>query len=274
MIESSMGFPERKFCITGSGGYVGSALSRRIVERGNKCVALPRLAESHAVREFLTKERPSVLIHAGWSGHPRSNLSLQQILEVNVFPAITLVAEALAADVARFVFLSTSSLNGENAPSDYAIGKLMTEQSGDLIASRGKMSFASVRLAPVYGPGEPAVGLCAPNTFIRNFLDGKANVMFGDVTSFRKYLYIDDAVAAVEHVANDSLSDVSTVEGPEQISLESLVTLCELVMRQSKEPTPFQSASEMDSSKEESKPQVSIEKGLKAVLAYELGKRS
>ncbi len=152
----------RVCALTGAHGYVGSALRRGLTAAGWTVVSLSRREKlagdetgdeirwsledasasgPNALREELRRREVSAVVHAAWDLRLVRPRDLER---VNVQGSLRLLDEAQAADVPRFVFISSISAFDE-AESYYGKTKLAVEQA---VALRGG---AVIRPGLVYG---------------------------------------------------------------------------------------------------------------------------
>jgi UDP-glucose 4-epimerase len=111
-----------RILVTGSAGHLGEALVRTLPDDGHEVVGLDVVASPHtsvvgsiADRELVRRTLDGVdavinsaTLHKPHVGsHPR-----QQFVETNITGTLTLLEEAVAANVGRFVFTSTTSAFG------------------------------------------------------------------------------------------------------------------------------------------------------------------
>lgn len=82
-----------------------------------------------------------------------------------------------------------------NPTSYYGASKLAAEHYLSVFCERNHKSCIILRLATVYGPGEP-YRRAIPN-FIRNARKGEQLTVYGDGSDIRDYLFIEDAVEAI-----------------------------------------------------------------------------
>src|SRR3954453_5342988 len=124
-----------RILLTGSAGHLGEGLARVLPERGHEVVGLDILESPHtdvvgsiADRAVVRRAMEGVdaVLHAATlhkphvGSHPR-----QEFVDTNITGTLTLLEEAVAAGVSRFVFTSTTSAFGraltpaEGAPANW-----------------------------------------------------------------------------------------------------------------------------------------------------------
>ena len=77
----------------------------------------------------------------------------------------------------------------------YGASKLALESFLRIYSERMNIPLTILRMSSVYGPGDTRKG--AVSSFIKSALDGKDLVVYGSGSSFRDYLYVDDAADAI-----------------------------------------------------------------------------
>ena len=219
--------------VTGAGGFIGSHL----------CEAL--LAQGHTVRgldAFTTfydpaRKRANV---APLLGHPAFSLVEADLLDVDLASALSgveavvhlagepgvttswgpdfaryvdrnvlatqrLLEGAVAHDITKLVYASSSSVYGGEADalrargeprpfSPYGVSKLAAEALVGAYALSHGLSTVSLRYFSVYGPRQrPDM---AAHRFIEALLDGSPLRVFGDGTQARDFTYVGDVVRA------------------------------------------------------------------------------
>lgn len=227
--------------VTGSSGFVGSALCRSLAERGMRvrpssrqgaAFRLPELAGDAVFGAIL--DGVDAVVHAAARVHAPLGIGSEDACRrVNVDGTLALARQAAAAGVRRFVFLSSIKVNGEStqpgrhftagdvpSPADaYARSKADAEAGLLALAARSAMEVTVIRPPLVYGPG---VG--ANFRRMMQWLASGMPLPFGAIRDNRRSLLaldnlVDLIVTCIEHpgAANRVLlaadgEDLSTVE--------------------------------------------------------------
>lgn len=164
-----------RIAVTGAGGFVGRRLAGVLAERGHDVRAVRRVARTDgdgpgSPYDPAALAGAEAVIHAGARVHvlrERDADPLAAFRRANRDATLALAAQAAAAGVARFVFVSTIHVNGTSttgrdpyraddppAPvSPYAVSKLEAERGLWDIAGRTGLAVAVVRPVLVCGPG-------------------------------------------------------------------------------------------------------------------------
>ena len=169
--------------LTGSSGFVGSALMRRLATQGFEVLTIGYRpsAGTHTTYDWLNNSETSsnpltrchAVLHLGARVHVmrESNLNpLEAYREVNVQKTLSLARAAAHAGVKRFVFVSSVKVNGEQTeagrafryddlphPEDtYGMSKAEAEEGLRALAAQTGMEVVIVRPPLVYGPGVKA----------------------------------------------------------------------------------------------------------------------
>src|SRR5436190_8477346 len=111
-----------RILVTGSAGHLGEALVRTLPAEGHEVVGLDVLPSPHthvvgsvADRALVRRcvQRADAVVHAATLHKPHvGSHQRQEFVETNVTGTLTLLEEAVAAGVGRFVFTSTTSAFG------------------------------------------------------------------------------------------------------------------------------------------------------------------
>ncbi|MDQ3993590.1 MAG: NAD-dependent epimerase/dehydratase family protein [Actinomycetota bacterium] len=207
-----------RFLITGATGFLGSRSAALLSERGHDVVALARPggadralsagldavrmdAGDPAARDLIAG--CDVVLHfAGVPDPARAREDPARAVRENAGTTLNLL-EGCHAHGAGLVYPSSIRAALERPPDAYALSKRLGELACTLHSARS----TAVRLTSVFGPGqvawEGATGAIA--RFAARALDGESIVIPGDPTRTRDFVYVDDAVSALEAIADRGL---------------------------------------------------------------------
>ncbi|MDX2179590.1 MAG: dTDP-glucose 4,6-dehydratase [Bryobacteraceae bacterium] len=226
--------------VTGGAGFIGSAFVRTALEAwpdaeilnfdkltyaGNlenlaSVAANPRyrfvrgdIADAAAVREAFAGFRPELVVHFAAESHvDRSIHAPAPVFETNLRGTFTLLEEARAAKVARFVHVSTDEVYGSIDPpheadesyplrtsSPYSAAKAGSDLLALSYFTTYKLPVLVTRASNNYGPYQFPEKLIP--LMISNALEDKPLPIYGDGQQVRDWLYVDDHCAAIRAVA-------------------------------------------------------------------------
>lgn len=240
--------------VTGGAGFVGANLVAALHGEGvtvrvlDDCSAgdparLPAEVElvqgdvrdSAAVRGAL--EGVGAVVHLAAAGSVIQSIEDPATnFDINARGTLTVLAEAQAADVGRFVFASTGGALIGNAPppvdessvpqpiSPYGASKLACEGYCHAFHGAYGLSTIALRFANVYGPhSEHKRG--AVTTFIHHALAGEPITIHGDGTATRDFLHSDDLVAGILAALRSDVTGVVHLASERETSIEELARL-------------------------------------------------
>jgi UDP-glucose 4-epimerase len=222
----------RRILITGGAGFIGTTLTRRLVER-NEIVALDNLHRD-ALSQTDLLEHPNLTFHqgdvldadplrelaqgvthivhcAGIAGVDTVLESPVRTMRVNVIGTYNVLEAGLATKdtLERLVDFSTSEVFGSQAFRvaetsvsvtgsvgearwTYAVSKLAGEHMAHAYHAELGLPTTSVRPFNVYGPEQMGGG--AIRAFIEAALAGEDLTIHGDGSQIRAWCYVDDMV--------------------------------------------------------------------------------
>jgi nucleoside-diphosphate-sugar epimerase len=203
-----------RFLVTGTTGFLGWRSAVLLAQRGHDVVGLARpggaprahVGDLDAVRadaggpqaRALIAGCDAVLHFAGVPDPARARSDPARAVRENAGTTLNLLEGCLEHDAA-LIYPSTTRAAGMGSPDPYALSKRLGEEVCRLHAA----PTAVVRMTSVFGPGqvawEGATGAIA--AFAARALRGEPLVIPGDPHRTRDFLYVDDAVAALEWVA-------------------------------------------------------------------------
>jgi UDP-glucose 4-epimerase len=217
----------RNILLLGGGGFIGSALARRLCKDNFIVHILSRhypawQNESNMIfhqgnldnREILEQVLPEckTIIHLASSTTPGSS-SRQPAFEAdqNITPTLHFLDILQNYNNIHVIFVSSGGTlygNPKSIPVDetYPINPLSFHGAGKVAIETFLRAFSSfpdknttiVRPSNVYGPGQPFLtGFGVVRTMLEHVHRGTVMEIWGDGTSIRDFLYIDDMVNAL-----------------------------------------------------------------------------
>jgi UDP-glucose 4-epimerase len=221
------------FLITGGAGFLGAALSNRLVRQGHHVRVLDDLStgnpdalssEVHFTRGDIN-DRPKLwsllqdidcVYHlAARVSVPESILFPRDYSEVNVSGTATVMEAVRDAGTPRVILTSSGAVYGNQAGpmmsesmppnplSPYAVSKLSAEWYVRTIGDLSGIETLCLRIFNAYGPGQripPSHPPIIPN-LIRQSKQNGTLVFHGDGNQTRDYVYVDDVVNAMVSAA-------------------------------------------------------------------------
>jgi UDP-glucose 4-epimerase len=224
----------RRAVVTGGAGFIGAALSGRLVRAGAEVLVVDDLSrgsranlartgagsahlavldirEAEPLKAAFAAFEPDVVFHLAAQIDVRVSMA-EPFLDagVNVLGSINVLAAAAATGVRRVVNTSTGGAiyargaivpTPENAPtvpeSAYGTSKLAAEHYGEWFRRAEGLDVITLRYGNVYGPGQdPRGDAGVVGIFCARLLAGEQPVIFGDGGQTRDFVHVTDVVAA------------------------------------------------------------------------------
>jgi UDP-glucose 4-epimerase len=243
--------------ITGGAGFLGAALANRLVGQGHHVRVLDdlsagdrdRLDRRVAFTRGDTRDIPKLwtllrgvdcVYHlAARVSVPESVLYPVEYNAVNVGGAVALMTAVRDAQVRRVVFTSSGAAYGEqlvqpvseSAPlrpqTPYAVSKMAAEHYVQAIGALWGIETVILRIFNAYGPGQPLPPAHAPviPQLLKQALGGGSLVIYGSGEQTRDFIYVSDAVDALQAAATAAGVDrtVMNVGSGIEVSVNELV---------------------------------------------------
>lgn len=249
--------------ITGSTGFVGSAVQAALIKANVRLVApvrkkvapnnsLPQLQQvevadlSDVGASLLLLYKPDVVIHIAAKAH-RVDVSLAEFRRVNTDATLQLARAAVESGVRRFIFLSSIGVHGISSAKpfqvtdtpapveDYAVSKLEAEIGLKQIAANTGMDVVIIRPPLVYGAK-------APGNFgkLAKLAQKSLPLPFGAIHNKRSLVALDNLVdlivTCIEHP--NSANQTFLVSDDQDVSTTELLKLMTLAAGKSSRLIP------------------------------------
>jgi UDP-glucose 4-epimerase len=266
-----------KTLVTGGAGFIGSHIAEALSGRGAEVIVLDNLSLGR--EENLSWPRAAdqatfvrgdvgdttlvrkLMAGCAWVFHqaalPSVPLSVSQPIETNranLEATLNLLVAARDAEVARFVFASSSAIYGDSEVpskhealppqplSPYALQKYASERYCQLFHELYGLETVALRYFNVFGPRQsfdsPYSGVIA--RFCTAALEGQSPTIFGDGRQSRDFIYVENVVQAnllaAERPAERVAGRVFNVAGGASIDLLQLVEALNQLTRQRLQP--------------------------------------
>lgn len=219
------------YLITGIAGFIGSALARGVLAKGDQVRGIDNLSTGKRANLAEIQDRIDlreadlldlksvqeacrgvdyVLHEAAIPSVPRSVLDPLESNRANIDATVNLLVTARDAKVKRVVYAASSSAYGDTPTlpkredmfpspiSPYAVAKLASEYYMTSFWRCYGMETVSLRYFNIFGPRQdpssPYSGVLAK--FITQMLKGEQPIIFGDGTQSRDFTFIENVVNA------------------------------------------------------------------------------
>lgn len=217
-----------RYLVTGAGGFIGSYIARRLIDRGDEVVIFDNLTtgqtrnlppEAHMITGDISQcddiERipgghyDAVLHLAGQSSGEISHDDPSLDLNTNALGTLLLLQWSHRNDVSQFLYASSMAIYGltdklpvrENQTLDpysfYGISKQAAEQYVRHYTKQG-LNTTVFRMFNVYGPTQNLANMKQGmvSIYLSYLMEGPYVLVKGSLDRFRDFIYIDDVVDA------------------------------------------------------------------------------
>ncbi len=227
-MENEFNWADKRICVTGGAGFLGTHLIANLRSKGAKDIFIPTiekydLTDRDAIARLLEDSNPDVIIHlaahVGGIGANREHPA--EFFYDNLMMGVQLLHQAYERGVEKFVAIGTVCAYPKFTPvpfseddlwlgypeetnAPYGLAKKMLLVQSQ--AYRAQYGYNSVFLLPVnlYGPGDnfnPRSSHVIP-ALIRKCVEAKDNgddhiVVWGDGSPTREFIYVTDAAEGI-----------------------------------------------------------------------------
>ena len=253
-----------KCLVTGAAGFIGSHLSKRLLEDGYRVIGIdsfidfyPRWIKEKNLNslirnphfEFIEADinrfdlpllirNIDCIFHLAAQAGVRSSWgkNFSQYIQSNIESTQKLLEAAKMENVKKFIYASSSSVYGlcqqlpmtENSPllpySPYGVTKLAGENLVSLYFNNFGVPCISLRYFTVYGPGQRPD--MAFHKFFKSIMGEKKISIYGNGTQTRDFTYIDDITNAhILVLKKGKEGEIYNVGGGTRIQLQEVISL-------------------------------------------------
>lgn len=214
------------FLVTGAAGFIGSALSERLIDSGHRVITIDNLStgavdnipdgvefiEGGCQDKDIYKKIPQckydAIFHiAGQSSGEISFDDPSYDLRTNTESTLHILQYAISSGIKRIIYASSMSVYGkandypvseDNSTfpeSFYGVGKLASENYLRIYENYG-INSTSLRLFNVYGPGQNLMNMRQGmvSIFMSQMVEQQKIHIKGSPDRYRDFIYIDDVV--------------------------------------------------------------------------------
>jgi len=253
-----------KILVTGGAGFIGSNLTKKLIDRGDEVVVVdnfndyydPKLKEDR-IKIFLKlyrgdirdqkfldkifkKEKIDKIVHLAAMAGVRYALEHPNLYyEVNVLGTQNLLDLAVKYKIKNFVYASSSSVYGNNKKlpfsesdsvdnpiSPYAASKKTNELQAHVYSHVYKLPTTGLRFFTVYGPwGRPDMALFL---FTDAIIKGKTINVYNRGKMSRNFTYVDDITSGILTVLDKNMAyQVVNIGGDKEEKLTRFIEVIE-----------------------------------------------
>jgi UDP-glucose 4-epimerase len=240
--------------VSGGAGFIGSHLVARLLERGDEVsvvdlrpcaidgirMVLGDIREQAVVEDAVAQGVEAVVHLAAITSVLQSMKDPMGVFLTNVVGTELLLERCRERGVGRFVLASSNAVVGDvgRRKIDETIAPRpltaygATKAAGEMLLSAYAASYAmttvALRFTNIYGAGMQAKDSVVAR-MMRAALQGGGIDIYGDGEQLRDYLYVSDAVAAIELALGLEHADVLTIGFGASVSMNELYRLaCEV----------------------------------------------
>lgn len=223
--------------VTGAAGFIGSNLSRKILEMGDRIIGLDNFSSGSQANidrliglggenfDFIEGDvrDPSTfrqaLVDSSRVAHLAAQVSVQKSIDdpvetdsINIGGFVSLVDAAAKADVQKIIYASSCAVYGDNPKlpldeeehprplSPYAVSKYANDLYADVLSTlKPEIQLVGLRFFNIFGSWQDASGGYAAviPRWISRLIAGEQATIFGDGDATRDFCHVDNVSSAI-----------------------------------------------------------------------------
>jgi nucleoside-diphosphate-sugar epimerase len=221
-MENSISLKNRSVCITGGTGFIGSHLSRRLVDEGASVSIITEenapqdlisnirdkvnlyqcnITDSDSLVRTVNQIRPEIVYHLAAKIDVGAGFEvIDPLIEVNLRGTINMLKASTEVNVSKFVFIGTSDVYGpteeassEDSPLDPISPYGASKAAAEFFVRQCNIPWVILRPFIIYGGGQ-SHGMFIPQLILSALKGEEFSMTAGEQT--RDFLYIDDFIDA------------------------------------------------------------------------------
>jgi len=248
-----------KILVTGGAGFIGSHLVDTLVKEDHEVLVVDDLStgkkdyvhklaklevldiNSPKLADVVANFSPNVVYHLAAQKNVRVSLENPVLdAKINILGALNVLNQAIKNKVDKFIFVSTCGIYGdteilptsetelEQPLSPYILNKLTFEKYLTILGG-GKIKWAAVRLANVYGQRQDPYGEAGViAVFLDQALKNKTLYINGDGLQTRDFIYVADVVSALVKFLDQAEGVYNIGTGQEKSLMDLIATISQI----------------------------------------------
>lgn len=219
----------KKILITGADGFLGSHLSKRLLDEGCEVYGIDNTGNGGRIERcdvgnfsevfgIMKKINPELVIHLA-AVLPKEKIEESLYYQVNAKGTYNILSAMKKIGIKKIIFTSTMNVYGnpEHLPVDekhplaptntYGLTKLMAESLCKFFSDYYGIKTVVLRFSGIFGPGRKNGAIY---NFINQALANQTIKIFSDGSDLWDSIYVDDAVEAI--ISAEKLFDKSNFD--------------------------------------------------------------
>jgi len=261
---------EKKIIITGGLGFLGFSIFKKLINE-NYVLVIDNLSSNITKKKFITNNKngsfyelnitsnsmvkifkqynPEIVIHCAAQTNVIESMKNPLKTKINNIDGTKNILESVKSlENCYFVFISSGgAIYGEpkylpvdenhekNPISNYGISKLKGEFLTKKILSQSKINYSIIRPSNIYGPGQKTENVVAK--FIKLMRNKEEVKIFGDGSSSRDYIYIDDLVEIILKLCEKKINCTINASSNQEIKIIEIFNFLKKQLNYDLKPT-------------------------------------